>query len=316
MIASFIMTTARARRRAPKGWPIASARGLLGSLLAGTAIAGVLAAPPAPSTGAPHPSAPVVKFSGMTLEIRSGRVVVTEVEKGSPPDRAGVRPLDVVLVLNDRSLVDLDPISPQHVLALLRQEKTPRTRMILGRGAGTLSVDLPGDSGRPPETAPPSELQPGDEAPPFRGRDLDGKEFSLKDLRGSLVLIDFWASWCHPCEQAVIPIRRLAEQYRGKLRIVGVSLDEDRKAFEAFVYNHHLPGIQLFDGEGWRGTIAKLYGVPDSGIPHYVLVDREGRIAATGTLETIEETIARQAGVTPPIDRSGTPATNPGTRLP
>src|SRR5207249_2538119 len=83
-------------------------------------------------------------------------------------------------------------------------------------------------------------LRPGDEAPPFSGRDLDGKEFSLKDPRGSLVLIDFWASWCHPCEQAVIPIRRLAEQYRGKLRIVGVSLDEDRKAFEAFVYNHHL----------------------------------------------------------------------------
>jgi hypothetical protein len=76
---------------------------------------------------------------------------------------------------------------------------------------------------------------------------------------------------------------------------VGVSLDEDPKAFEAFVYNQHLPGIQLFDGAGWRGPIARLYEVPATGIPHYVLLDRDGRVAAIGDLDEAEGAIARLA---------------------
>ncbi|PYT17646.1 MAG: hypothetical protein DMF51_01945 [Acidobacteria bacterium] len=133
------------------------------------------------------------------------------------------------------------------------------------------------------------------EAPLFSGLDLNGKEVFLKDLRGRPVLIDFWSSTCAPCLKAVIPIRRIADQHDGALRIVGVSLDEDRKAFEAFVYNHHLPGIQIFDGGGWRGPIARLYGVAQEGIPHYVLLDASGRIAAIGDLKDLEDDIARLA---------------------
>jgi peroxiredoxin len=296
MITSFLM------KAAWRGSFGSKARGAIASLaMAGCLAVGgaILAAPPAPpvtSTGAPHPSAPVVKVAGMTLEIRSGRVVVTEVVKGSAADRAGVLPLDVVLMANDRSLVDFDPISPQQVIGLLVQERTLRTRMVLGRGAGTLSVDLPEDLDEPPAAAAPPLLGPGVEAPPFSGRDIRGREISLKDRRGGLVLIDFWASTCPPCERAVIPLRRIAEQFKDRLTIVGVGMDVDRKAYEAFVYNHHLPGDQLFDGEGWGGPIATLYGVKESGIPSYVLVDRNGAIAAIGTsLDTIEATIARLA---------------------
>ena len=268
----------------------------LASAVMAAALSPALAAPPAPSTKAPHPSAPVVRVGGMTLEIRSGRVVVTDVVKGSPADRAGVLPLDVLLVVNGRSLVDLDPISPQQVLALLQSEQTLRTRIVLGRGPGTLSVDLPQDPGET-WTAPiaPVELRPGLEAPLFSGLDLKGKQVFLKDLRGRPVLIDFWASTCPPCLKAAIPIRRIADQYAGSLRIVGVSLDVDRKAFEAFVYNQHLPGIQIFDGGGWRGPIARLYGVAENGIPHYVLLDADGRIAASGDLQDLEDEIARLA---------------------
>jgi len=146
-------------------------------------------------------------------------------------------------------------------------------------------------------TAPiaPAELRPGMEAPPFSGLDLNGQEISLKSLRGRPVLIDFWSSTCAPCLKAVIPTRRIADQRAGSLSIVGVSLDEDRKAFEAFVYNQHLPGIQIFDGGGWRGPIARLYGVAQQGIPHYVLLDANGRIDAIGDLKDLEDDIARLA---------------------
>jgi peroxiredoxin len=236
----------------------------------------------------------VATIAGMTLEVRSGRIVVTQVAKDSPADRAGVRPLDVLLVVNDRSLIDFDPITPQQVMGLLPREPTLRTRLVLGRGAGTLSVDLPQDlKGTSAEPVSPGGLQPGARAPSFTAPGIDGKPVALEDLLGKPILIDFWASTCRPCERAVIPIRRIAEQFAGSIVIVGISLDDDRKAFEAFVYNHHLPGLQLFDGAGVQSPIVRAYEVLASGIPHYVLLDKRGRVAAIGDLDTLEAEIGR-----------------------
>ena len=256
-----------------------------------------LADPPVPTTAAPHPSAPVVRAAGMTLELRLGRIVVTGVAGESPADKAGVLPLDVLLMVNGRSLIDLDPVSPDKVLRLLRDEKGTETRLVLGRGAGTLTVDLPEDRGET-RTAPvaPAELRPGMQAPLFTALDLKGNPFALEDLRKRPVLLDFWASTCPPCLKNVIPLRRIAEEYSGRLVIVGVSLDEERPAFEAFAYNQHLPGIQIFDGGGWHGPIARLYGVVATGIPRYVLLDADGRIVAIKALLDLEDDIARLAG--------------------
>jgi peroxiredoxin len=208
-----------------------------------------------------------------------------------------VLPLDVLLVVNGRSLIDLDPVSPDQVLRLLRDEKANGTRLVLGRGAGTLTVDLPQDRGET-RTVPvePGELRPGMQAPLFTALDLKGNPFALEDLRKHPVLLDFWASTCPPCLKNVIPLRRIAEEYSGRLVIVGVSLDEERPAFEAFAYNQHLPGIQIFDGGGWHGPIARLYGVVANGIPRYILLDADGRIVAIKALLDLEDDIARLAG--------------------
>jgi peroxiredoxin len=133
-------------------------------------------------------------------------------------------------------------------------------------------------------------------APIFTAVDLKGKEVSLEGLRKRPVLLDFWASTCVPCVKNAIPLRRIAEEYSGRLTIVGVSLDEERPAFEAFAYNQHLPGIQIFDGGGWHGPIATLYGLAATGIPRYVLLDTRGRIVAIKPLDEIEDDIARLAG--------------------
>ena len=107
------------------------------------------------------------------------------------------------------------------------------------------------------------------------------------------MLISFWASWCPPCREQAITLRRLSAQYGERLVIVGVSLDQDRREFEAFVYNHHLPGRQIYDG-GPLGLIGRLFSVPSAGIPYSILVDPEGRIAALGgPLQEKEEAIAR-----------------------
>jgi peroxiredoxin len=244
-----------------------------------------------------------VRVSGMTLDVRAGRVVVTKVAPGSAAAAAGVLPLDSLLVVNDQNLIDLDPASPARVLELFRYGQASDLRLILGRGAGTLGVLLHGRGrggpapaeGAEAVTTDPERLQPGSEAPVFSAADLDGQVVSLLELRGRPVLIDFWASWCAPCRDSAITLRRLAVEHAGHLAILGVSLDEDRRAYEAFIHNHHLPGRQIFDG-GWSGPISRMYGVSSAGVPYSALVDPAGRIVSMGrSLRDQEEAIVRLA---------------------
>jgi thiol-disulfide isomerase/thioredoxin len=154
--------------------------------------------------------------------------------------------------------------------------------------------ELPGGSNPPADG-----IVVGAAAPPFSARALDGTDVTLAVLRGRPVLIDFWASWCPPCRDSVIGLRRIADQYGDRLTIVGIGLDDDPRAFEAFVFNEHLPGHQLHDG-GAAGPIGRAYGVPAAGIPHVVLIGPDGKVAAIGKMAVdIEAEIVRLAGATP-----------------
>ncbi len=231
----------------------------------------------------------------MVLEVKQGRLVIGMVVPGSPAALAGALAGDAVLVLNGVSLIDLDPLSPEAALDVVRKEGKEELRMIVGRGAGTLGLVVPlhESSAAPVPTAAAEPLAVGAEAPQFTARDLTGQEVSLASLRGRPVLIDFWAAWCLPCRDAVIPVLRLADQYGDRLAILGVSLDSDPREFEAFAYNHHLPGHQILDG-GWFGPIARLYGVASTGIPYAVLIDKTGRVVSMGrSIQEQEAAIAR-----------------------
>lgn len=118
-------------------------------------------------------------------------------------------------------------------------------------------------------------------APDFSQPTPDDKSKSLSDLRGKIVLVDFWASWCGPCRRDNPAVVKLYEEYKDKgFDILGVSLDRDKARWldaiqaDGLVWNH------VSDLKGWQNEVAKKYGV--SSIPHTVLVDREGRIIARG----------------------------------
>ncbi len=223
-------------------------------------------------------------FAGMTLQEKDGRILVEEVQSGSPAERAGVLPLDVVLVVGDVSLVDLQPAGLETLRRVLRSAAEGELRLVLGRGAGTFHVSIetaPAHTSRPP--TPPTRRTPvkaGEPAPLFSGTDLRGQEVSLAALQGGAVLIDFWASWCRPCRANALVLRRIAAAHSERLRVIGVGLDDDRKAWEAFIYNQHLPGLQVLDGRS--GPIGSLYGIAATGIPFVVVVDGAGRIVAAG----------------------------------
>lgn len=241
----------------------------------------------------------MLRFAGMTLHERRGRVVVEEVLPGSAAGRAGVLPFDVLLVVDDVALVDLQPLGLDAVRRVLQRSGGEEVRFVIGRGAGTFTVRIAAAAAAPPAPAPSKPrsepVRAGDPAPGFTGVDIRGREVSLAGLRGSPVLIDFWASWCPPCRPNVLILRRIAAAHADRLRVVGVGLDDDRKAWEAFVYNQHLPGLQIRDGRA--GPVAAAYGVAAAGIPFAVLVDGAGRVVAAGaSVADLEGDIDRMAG--------------------
>ena len=105
--------------------------------------------------------------AGMTLEIRQGRVVVASVTPGSGAATVGLLPGDTILEVNGRSLVDLDPISPEMALGLFEAGGSGELRLVVGRGAGTLGVNLPlRTPDEPPGALPsPNPLRLGAVAP-------------------------------------------------------------------------------------------------------------------------------------------------------
>src|SRR5262249_40664493 len=93
-------------------------------------------------------------------------------------------------------------------------------------------------------------LQIGMEAPDFTAKTLDGKDVSLKSLRGKVVLLDFWASWCPPCVGEIPNLSSAVAQLKAAnkpFEILSVSVDEDRAALEAIIKEKNAPGIHTWN---------------------------------------------------------------------
>lgn len=120
----------------------------------------------------------------------------------------------------------------------------------------------------------------GMEAPDIAMADRNGKIRRLSDLRGKVVLIDFWASWCRPCRSENPNVVRLYHAYKDKgFDIFSVSLDNSREKWlqaidaDGLVWENHVSDLR-----GWSSEGGRLYGV--SSIPATVLVDRDGKVLA------------------------------------
>lgn len=110
---------------------------------------------------------------------------------------------------------------------------------------------------------------------------LDGRQVDLATLRGKVVLIDFWATWCGPCLAELPNVKAVYDRYHARgFEIVGVSLDResDRTKLIEFLRTHSLPWPQYFDGHTWDNNLAKRFGV--TAIPATFLFGPDGRLAS------------------------------------
>jgi thiol-disulfide isomerase/thioredoxin len=125
--------------------------------------------------------------------------------------------------------------------------------------------------------SPLATLKKGDAAYNFSYPDVTGKQVSMKDLKGKVVVVDVWATWCGPCKREIPYLKQLEEEMKGKnVEFVSISVDEnrDKNKWLTMVDTAKLGGTQLFAGS--PNDISKYYRI--SGIPRFMIFDQEGKI--------------------------------------
>ncbi len=122
-----------------------------------------------------------------------------------------------------------------------------------------------------------SQIKPGQPAPELSLPDMNGNIIHLSDLKGKVVLIDFWASWCGPCRKNNPHLVRLYNKYHEKgFEIFGVSIDDHADAWKEAVKHDKLSWVQVNDSKGWDAPSALIYDV--NAIPASFLLDKNGTI--------------------------------------
>jgi peroxiredoxin len=139
-------------------------------------------------------------------------------------------------------------------------------------------------------------------APAFSVTTLDGQRITMDDLQGKVVLLDFWATWCEPCRDALPHIRDVAKKFQGQpLVILSVSLDKDEDKWKEFVKKNEMTWPQYND-KGFEGSLAKMFAV--TSIPHTFTIDSDGVLqdehVGDGSIEgKIKKLIARARELQP-----------------
>jgi peroxiredoxin len=104
---------------------------------------------------------------------------------------------------------------------------------------------------------------------------VDGRSVDLARLKGKVVLIDFWATWCGPCLGEVPNVKKTYDQFHARgFEIVGISLDKDKDKLTQFIADHQMAWPQFFDGLYWQNKYARQFGIES--IPAMWLIDKKG----------------------------------------
>ncbi|TKC07044.1 TlpA disulfide reductase family protein [Pedobacter frigoris] len=119
----------------------------------------------------------------------------------------------------------------------------------------------------------------GEQMPDFTQPDTEGKPVKLSDFKGKYVLVDFWASWCHPCRAENPNVLKAYGQYKDKgFTVLGISLDDKAERWKKAIEEDQMPWTQVSDLKGFKNEVSSYYGI--NAIPSTLLIDPRGKIIA------------------------------------
>jgi peroxiredoxin len=112
---------------------------------------------------------------------------------------------------------------------------------------------------------------------------IDGSSFSLSSLKGKIVLIDFWATWCAPCVGEQPELKTLYDTFSDRVKkqefeILGISLDKNKESWQKAIDRFGISWIQVSDLKFWKSPVAKAYEIEE--LPFNVIIDGQGKIIA------------------------------------
>jgi thiol-disulfide isomerase/thioredoxin len=151
-----------------------------------------------------------------------------------------------------------------------------------------------------PQTVPPATSAAARQAAvaqaafaKFRAIDIEGRELTASSLRGRVVVLDFWATWCAPCLKEVPTYQRLRREHdAGRLEIIGVSVDVlDRRGLVSWLNRQQVTWTQIHDRRGYSGELAQQFKVMS--LPTTYVFDANGRMVAANVRgERLIQTVA------------------------
>jgi len=148
-----------------------------------------------------------------------------------------------------------------------------------------------GNAGKVAEAAARSGNAFAGKLVPLKFDAADGSQVDLARLRGKVVLIDFWATWCGPCMKEVPNVVAAYQKYHDKgFEVVGISLDKSKDAMLKVAAQKGMTWPQYFDGKGWNNEISSGFHIQQ--IPTMWLVNKNGLVATTearGNLDAVIE---------------------------
>ncbi len=129
------------------------------------------------------------------------------------------------------------------------------------------------------QAAHDARLALGQDFPAINETGLDGKPLSTAALKGKVVLVDFWATWCGPCVGELPNVLAAYKKYHDKgFEIIGISLDKNKDTLTGFLQEKGMTWGQYFDGQGWQNKVSTAFGI--NSIPATFLLGRDGKIVA------------------------------------
>ncbi|WP_395737480.1 TlpA family protein disulfide reductase [Prosthecobacter sp.] len=174
----------------------------------------------------------------------------------------------------------------------------------LGRSALPGTGPAPTGGGTSPSTTPSGEQAAASSSPapaPASGATqaldikftaVDGRVVDLASLRGKVVLIDFWATWCKPCMGEIPNVVAAYQKYHDQgFEVIGISFDTNKVTLQRVTEDMHMPWPQYFDGKGWQNDFGVKFGI--HGIPTMWLIDQQGRLVTKNARTDLAGQVAK-----------------------